>query len=57
MKITPPTKTLIDVRETMEADNEDENPKSILKCKPGKKSAKLSSKKVLFSDIIDIKYL
>ena len=41
MKITPPTKTLIDVRETMEADNEDENPKSILTCKPGKKSAKL----------------
>ena len=57
MKITSTTKISIGVEETMQADNEDENPKSILKCKTGKKSAKLSSKKVLFSDIIDIKYL
>ena len=56
MKITSTTETLIDVEDTMQADNEDESPRSILKSKPGKKLAKLSSKKVLFSNIIDIKY-
>ena len=56
MKITSRNKTLIDVEETMQTDNENGSLRSVLKCKPGKKSAKLSLKKVLFSDIIDIKY-
>ena len=56
MKITSKTKTLISGEETMQTDNEDENPKSILKYKPSRKSAKLSSKIVRFNDIIDIKY-
>ena len=56
MSITSRNKNFVDVEETMQTDNENESLISILKCKPGKKSAKLSLKKVLFSNIIDIKY-